>query len=60
MKLAPLIIAFGILAVLGALVWYTEENPPETGEQKPEIISVDEDPSRPIRSISVTYTIEYE
>ncbi len=42
-KPAPLIIAFGILAVLGALVWYTEENPPETGEPKPEIISVDED-----------------
>ena len=42
-KPAPLIIAFGILAVLVALVWYTEENPPETGEQKPEIISVEED-----------------
>ncbi len=43
MKPAPLIIAFVVLAVLGALVWYTEKNPPETGEQKPEIISVEED-----------------
>ena len=43
MKPAPLIIAFVVLAVLGALVWYTEENPPETGEQKPEIISVKAD-----------------
>ncbi len=43
MKPAPLVIAFVVLAVLVALVWYTEENPPETGEQKPEIISVEED-----------------
>ena len=42
-KPAPLIIAFRVLAVLGALVWYTEENPPETGEPKPEIVSVEED-----------------
>ena len=43
MKPAPLLIAVGILAVLGALVWYTEKNPPETGEQKPEIVSLEED-----------------
>ena len=43
MKLVKLLIAVGIFAVLGALVWYTEENPPETGEQKPEIISVEAD-----------------
>ena len=43
MKPVKLLIAVGILAILGGLVWYTEKNPPETGEQKPEIISVDED-----------------
>ena len=43
MKLVKLLIAVGILAVLGTLVWYTEKNPPETGEPKPEIVSVEED-----------------
>ena len=43
MKPVPLLIAVGILAILGGLVWYTEENPPETGEEKPEIVSFEED-----------------
>ena len=43
MKPVPLLIAVGILAILGGLVWYTEENPPETGEEKPEIVSLEED-----------------
>lgn len=42
MKSASLLIAVGVLLVLGFLVWYAEENPPETGEEKPKIISVEE------------------
>jgi Domain of unknown function (DUF4340) len=38
-----LLIAVGILAVLGGAVYYTKENPPPTGEEKPKIVSVDKD-----------------
>lgn len=38
-----LIIAVGILAVLGGAVYYTKENPPATGEEGPKIVSVEKD-----------------
>ena len=38
-----LLIAVGILAVLGGLVYYTKENPPATGEEKPKLVSVEKD-----------------
>ena len=37
-----LLIAVGILAVLGGAVYYTKENPP-TGEENPKIVSVEKD-----------------
>jgi hypothetical protein len=36
-----LLIAVGILAILGGAVYYTNENPPSTGEEKPKIVSVE-------------------
>jgi len=38
-----LIIAVGILAVLGGAVYYTKENPPSSGEDRPKIVSVEKD-----------------
>ncbi len=38
-----LLIAVGILAVLGGAVYYTRENPPPAGEENPKITDVDEE-----------------
>jgi hypothetical protein len=38
-----LLIAVGILAILGGAVYYTKENPPPTGEEKPSIVEVDKE-----------------
>lgn len=38
-----LLIAVGILAILGGAVYYTKENPPPTGDEKPKIVSVEAD-----------------
>jgi len=38
-----LLIAVGILAILGGAVYYTKENPPSTGDEKPKVVSVDKD-----------------
>ena len=39
----PLLIAMGVLAILGGLVYYTEENPPASGDEKTPIVDVEED-----------------
>lgn len=38
-----LLIAVGILAILGGAVYYTKENPPSTGDENPKIVSVESD-----------------
>jgi hypothetical protein len=38
-----LIIAVGILAILGGAVYYTKENPPPSGEEKPKLVSAEKD-----------------
>jgi hypothetical protein len=38
-----LLVAVGILAVLGGAVYYTRENPPSTGDENPKIISVEKE-----------------
>jgi hypothetical protein len=38
-----LLIAVGILAILGGAVYYTKENPPPGDDEKPKILSVDQD-----------------
>ncbi len=43
MKPMPLLIAVGVLAILGGLVYYTEENPPSSGDDKTPIVDVEED-----------------
>ena len=39
----PLMIALGVLVILGGLVYYTEENPPSSGDEKTPIVDVEED-----------------
>ncbi len=46
-----LLIAVGVLAVLGGAVYYTKENPPPSGDEKPKIISVDKDQ---VQALTVT------
>ncbi len=43
MKPMPLMIALGVLVILGGLVYYTEENPPASGDEKTPIVDVEED-----------------
>ena len=43
MKPMPLMIAFGVLVILGGLVYYTEENPPSSGDDKTPIVDAEED-----------------
>ena len=38
-----LLIAVGILAILGGAVYYTKENPPPSGDENPKIVSVDKE-----------------
>ena len=46
MKANPLVIAVVALAVLGAAVWYTRENPPPDEDAAPKIVDVEEDAVR--------------
>ena len=39
----PLLIAVGVLAILGGLVYYTEENPPASDDDKTPIVDVEQD-----------------
>ena len=39
----PLMIAFGVLVILGGLVYYTEKNPPASGDDKTPIVDIEED-----------------
>ncbi len=48
MKANPLVIAVALLAVLGAAVWYTRENPPEDGEAAPKIVDLEEEDLRKV------------
>ena len=43
MKPMPLMIALGVLVILGGLVYYTEENPPSSGDEKTPIVDVEQD-----------------
>ena len=43
MKPMPLMIALGVLVILGGLVYYTEENPPSFGDDKTPIVDVEQD-----------------
>ena len=43
MKPMPLLIAVAVLAILGGLVYYTEENPPAFGDDKTPIVDVEQD-----------------
>lgn len=43
MRLNPLLIATIVLALLGGLVWYTREHPPENDDAAPSVVDLDED-----------------
>ena len=43
MKPMPLMIALGVLVILGGFVYYTEENPPASDDDKTPIVDVEQD-----------------
>ena len=48
MKANPLVIAAVLLALLGAAVWYTRENPPPDEDAAPKIVDLEEDEIRKV------------
>ena len=51
MKPLPLLIALAVLVILGGLVFYTEENPPASGDDKTPIVDLAQDS---IQKVTVT------